>query len=426
MPDRVSTPKAAWVWPIVLVTALHLLSTSGTWWITDHGEILAVADRFLSSGRLDLQDLGAGYAEWTRIVTARGTAETRFLPLSILILTPLLVLDHLAGWHDPASFRFVYLQGHLCIGLGLVAIGRSLARNVSSQLTALGIVVLGLNWPVWMIARRLGPEPVLFLLLSVLATSGARAQIAVLLILPWVHATGPLLGLGAVLWLGTRARSGGSWRNAALAWAGGVLSLALFWNLPVHGSLFLGGYGRYSSDPFFTLRNPLIGGGSLILVMCCWTLPLWYLLVRQGRRSLLPTLALWLPLVGFLGLFSTPEPERRLAPLLAPWLITLLAPRFSLPRSQALVLALLSLLSGIVGLSRDFVDLVATPFGTFTGPMLLLVRLAFVESHPIAAVLITLVLLVGVAIAGSHTLRWLGEGTLAVGTDRPAGPESVA
>ena len=33
-----------WAWPVLLVTALHLLTTSGGWWVTDHGEILAVAD----------------------------------------------------------------------------------------------------------------------------------------------------------------------------------------------------------------------------------------------------------------------------------------------------------------------------------------------------------------------------------------------
>jgi hypothetical protein len=128
--------------------------------------------------------------------------------------------------------------------------------------------------------------------------------------------------------------------------------------------------------------------------------------------------------VGFLGLFSTPESERRLAPLLAPWLITVMATRRPLPRDHAIGLALLSFLSGVAGLSRDFADLVATPFGTFAGPILLLVRLAFLEARPVLAGMLGLSLLIVIALAAARTLPLLSGAPGAVGSDDVAGPES--
>lgn len=417
MDSRSSRPLPPWAWPVLLVTFLHLLTTSGAWWITDHGEILLAADHFVATGRLDLNDLGPQWADWTQIVKARDNASTRFQPLSILLLTPFLVLDRIFGWGDPASFRFVHLQGHVFVTLGLVLAGRGLARLTgSAPITALSILLLGLNWPVWMIARRLGPEPVLFALLAAFATGGARSRFSCQLLLPWVHASGPLLGLGALLALAVEQRSVTSRavRGAALGWVSGLASVAFLWNLPVHGHLVLGGYGDYASDPFFTLRNPLLGLVAVLGPVVAWTLPLWYLAVRTGPGGRLQTLALWFPMAAFLAAFSNPEPERRLAPLLAAWTIavmiraapTKLAQPSSIPLTsgRALALSALSLASGVIGLSSDFVDTVTTPLGVFSGPVLMFVRLAFVQAEPGLAAASVLLLGSAIVYAGSRTL----------------------
>lgn len=397
----------AWFWPLVLVTALHLLSTAGRWWITDHGEILAVADHFLSSGRLDLKDLGPGWEDWTRIALARGSFATRFQPLSILLLVPLLALDHLFGWREPSTFRFVHLEGHLFVTLGLGLVGRWISRQgVPASVTALSLLLLGLNWPVWMIARRIGPEPVLFALLALFATSGPRVRFVAQVLLPWVHASGPLLGLGAWLWL---ARSRGSFKDAsvrlsALGLILGVLSLGFFWNLPVHGHVLVGGYDRYSNDAFFTIRNPLAGALSLIPAMILPILPYGYLVARGGRKALFDVLSLGFPLIALLSLFSNPEPQRRLAPLFAILAIIVIPALSSVPRRGRIGLASLALASGVFGLSGDFVDTVRTPLGVFSGPALLFLRLAFEEGRPQLAGVLAGILLILVLVAGSRTL----------------------
>jgi hypothetical protein len=312
------------------------------------------------------------------------------------------------GWRDPATFRFVHLQGHFFVGLGLILVGRGIARLTGNPATtALSILLLGLNWPVWMIARRLGPEPVLFALLAVFATGGVRAKLASQALLPWVHASGPLLGLGALLAVAVEQRSVTSrgFRGAALGWALGLVSVALLWNLPVHGHLLLGGYGDYAGDRFFTLRNPLVGVFSVLGPVVAWTLPLWYVAIRAGRRGALETLAMWLPMVAFLSVFSNPEPERRLAPLLAAWAWSLMVRAAPVDPGVNVALAGLSLASGAIGLSSDFVDTVATPIGVFSGPVLMFVRLAFVQARPGLAAGGVLLLGLVIVLAGSRTLE---------------------
>jgi hypothetical protein len=409
--------------------ALHLLSTAGTWWITDHGEILAVAERLLTTGHLDLADLGPGFEDWTRIVAARSASATRFLPLSIVLLTPFLALDHLFGWRDPASFRFVYLQGHVFVGLGLVLAGRHITRATGNASTgALSILLLGLNWPVWMIARRLGPEPVLFALLALFATGGFWRRFICMILLPWVHASGPLLGLGLGLALAVEDRSskGPSIRGAFLGWLLGVASVAFLWNLPIHGHLVLGGYNDYSTDGFFHLRNPLFGLAVVARRIVVWTLPLVYLAVLRGRGFLPSTVALWAPAVAFLSVFSNPEPERRLAPLLAAWTVALMTHAAPLGRERATVLVVLSLVSGVTGLARDFVDTVATPLGVFSGPILLFLHMAFVEGRPYQSLGFVLSLSALAVLAGRRTLGLILDAPEAVGPKRLSPPDSLS
>jgi len=395
---RGSEPRNSWLSPVLFVTAFHLLSTSGGWWITDHGEILAVAHRLLSAGHYDLRDLGPGFEDWTRIAEARGSFETRFLPLSVLVLTPLLALDRLFGWGDPSSFHFVYLQGHLLVSAGLAMIGRFCRRSSgSASATAVGLMSLGFSWPVWMIARRLGPEPVLFLLLCLFGTGGRWARMGVLVALPWVHASGALLGLGALLWsrFETRTPSGLNLLQGGLAWLAGAGSVAVLWNLPVHGQLLMGGYSAYLADPFFKIQNPLYGVVAQVGPMLFWTVPLWIPALRSPSGVLRPSLALWFPFVTFLSLFSNTEPERRLSPLLGLWAITLLPAAEAVKGKTAMALSALALALGLLGLSTDFVDSFPTPIGVYSGPLLLIPRLAFVAHRPwMAAGLLGLILIV--------------------------------
>ena len=427
MARKESLPPTRWLWSIVLVLALHLLSTAGTWWITDHGEILAVAAGFLEHGRLDLKDLGPGWEDWERIVAARPTADTRFLPLSILSLTPFLLIDHALGLRAPGALKVVHLQGHFFVALALVIAGRFISRIAGTRAAALGVLLLGLNWPVWMIARRLGPEPLLLALVAGFMSGGALARFFCLALLPWVHASGPLLAVGALAWLVVRE---GSIDARALRPAAGcilgVLSLALLWNLPVHGHLVLGGYDQYASDRFFTPRHPVVGVAGFAGALLAWTLPLAWLTARGGKRVTIETLALFLPAVVFFGVFSSPEPARRLAPLVAGWVILLMTRAAPVSARTAGALSLVSLASAVIGLSRDFVTLVETPFGVYAGPHLLFMRMAFLDGHPWFAAG-SVALLVGTAVvAARRVFGLLAEPTWGVGSNHAPGPELKA
>lgn len=422
---REALARTAWVSSLVLVMALHLLSTGGTWWVTDHGEILLVADRFLASGRFDLAELGEGWEDWEQIVAARGNTRTRFLPLSVLSLTPFLIVDHALGLRSAAEFKVVHLQGHFFVGLALFIVGRFVARSAGQGIAALAILLVGLVWPVWMIARRLGPEPVLLFLMVAFVVGGSRIRFLCLLALPWLHATGPLLGGCALLWLAVTEKTPRV-RDLAIGgagWAIGVASLVLLWNIPVHGSAFLGGYGAFAAGQTLGVRNPLQGLFALLAPMLLWTAPLWLLTPRADRRSLLQTLALWFPALSFFallyhpGLLPTAEPARRLAPLLAPTTILIMTRMKALPGNAMVGLAVMALASGVVGLSMDFVATIETPLGLFSGPHLLWVRLAFQEGRPLLAGIIVLGLVAIAIVSASRTLRLLLEPGIAVGSD---------
>lgn len=410
----------------MLVIALHLLSTSGTWWITDHGEILAVAHNFLGGRGLTLDGLSPAWESLSRIAEARQNTDTRFLPLSILSLTPFLMLDHALGWRDPGELRFVHLQGHFFVGVALLMAGRFVAgRSGGPTGAALCVLVAGLNWPVWMIARRLGPEPVLLAMVTALVTLGPRGRFVCLVLLPWVHASGPLLGLGALVWL---AVDEGSWtsrsvRHATLAWFLGSLSVVLLWNIPIHGDALLGGYSSYRGDRFFTLRNPIIGSLMLVGRVLAFTLPIAYLVGCGGRGMLLRVCAFAGPSAAFFGAFSSPEPERRLAPLVVACAVMATA-RMSRPTAEAaLSLALFSLASGVLGLTSDFVAFIETPLGVFSGPHLLLIRMAFVEGRPVVAGSTAALLGMVAFVAASRTIRCLTPGGT-LGSSGTPHPES--
>ena len=275
-----------------------------------------------------------------------------------------------------------------------------------------------------MIARRLGPEPLLLALVAGFMSGGALARFFCLALLPWVHASGPLLAVGALAWLVVRE---GSIDARALRPAAGcilgVLSLALLWNLPVHGHLVLGGYDQYASDRFFTPRHPVVGVAGFAGALLAWTLPLAWLTARGGKRVTIETLALFLPAVVFFGVFSSPEPARRLAPLVAGWVILLMTRAAPVSARTAGALSLVSLASTVIGLSRDFVTLVETPVGVYAGPHLLFMRMAFLDGHPWFAAG-SVALLVGTAVvAARRVFGLLAEPTWGVGSNHAPGPE---
>lgn len=424
MPDRGFDSWAPWKWALLLVIALHLLSTSGTWWITDHGEILAVAHQFVSGEGLDLENLGPAWQSWAKTVEIRESAATRFLPLSILALVPFLLIDHAFGWRDPQQLHFVHLQGHFFTGLSLFLAGRFVARAAASSSASLCVLLAGLSWPVWMISRRLGPEPVLLLLVTALLTEGPRVRFVCLVLLPWVHASAPLLSLGAILCLAINQGTGRTLRQAALPFLLGSLSVAFLWNLPVHGHAVLGGYDAFRGDRFFTLRNPLVGTITLVGQVLAFTLPLVYLTWRGGRLVAMNAAALALPAALFFGAFSSAEPERRMAPLVAAWAVVSTSRMLPLMPLTAFALALASLASGIFGLSSDFVASVRTPLGLFSGPHLLFLRLAFEEGRELFAGAAVASLIAAAAFAASRTLSPMLPPEKAVGPNGISRPES--
>jgi hypothetical protein len=132
-------------------------------------------------------------------------------------------------------------------------------------------------------------------------------------------------------------------------------------------------------------------------------------MARGGRQIGLDAIALLLPLGVFLSMFSNPDPERRFAPLFAILAIIAVPVLSSLSARGGIGLALVALLSGVWGLTSDFVDTVSTPFGLFSGPALLFLRLAFKEGRPLIAALLSSALLGLVLLAASKSLGQILE-----------------
>src|SRR6185436_1736568 len=128
-PGPVGASRGPWLWALALVASLHLLTTAGAWYVTDHAEYLFVARRLLEHGTFDLASPGVRRVEmlpW--LVQGRGdTLRTRLLPGTPLTLVPLLAADRALGLEDPRQFgRLVHLQGHLFVLAGLFLVGRAI------------------------------------------------------------------------------------------------------------------------------------------------------------------------------------------------------------------------------------------------------------------------------------------------------------
>lgn len=344
-----ATPDAAsrstqWRWALLLVASIHLLTTAGAWQVTDHAEYLFTARRLLDHGTFDLAEPGARrVADLPWIVPGPGeTLRSRLLPATPLTLLPLLAADRALGLEDPRQFgRLVHLQGHLFVLAGLFLLGRAVRRGGGSDAAAAGAVALaGLCWPVWMVARRIGPEPILVFLVCLCLAPDRRGWTGLLrgcacCVLPWVSPTGPAIGLAL-----TAAACFDAWRDRGQPNAGGLSGITLAagglaagiagllaWNHFYHRHWWLGGYAPYyASLPPFAIERVWQGLGIHLRAMALEG-PAILLLAWLGlRRDPAPgstgvTLAcvLTVTLLLMFAPFHQPEPARRLAVVWPCW-----------------------------------------------------------------------------------------------------------
>lgn len=397
-----------WHSACVLVAATYLGTMAGTWTVTDHREVVAVAHNMLTRGTYEL-DYGAdSLTNWQYASRDREARETRFLPLSILSLVPFMAIDQALGWGTPGQFRVTYLQGIVFALLALLLAGRYVLSTTGSvALASLAVIMAGLNWPVWMVARKIGPEPILGCLVMFFVAETRRSrQWIPLLLLPWVHASGSLLGLGCVLQQAHRSKS----RDATIAgaWLLGVLSV-LSWNVVTYDHV-LGGYGAFTSDPFFFPRNPFAGVAQYLLAVALWLLPTLLLLAyATGTRALVWECSLLAaPTLVFFGFFSSPEPERRLAPILIPCVTLIVSRLRDLPAGIPLLAAVSSVALSVYGLFDDFADSIQTPWGLYSGPIVAWVRWTFAEGSPLGVGLVLIAACVA-AVSVPSVWRALGD-----------------
>jgi len=352
-----ATTNAGWRWALLLVASVHLLTTAGAWYVTDHAEYLFVARRLLDRGSFDLAEPGVrriAALPWL-VEPPDGVLRTRLLPATPITLLPLLALDRALGLEERHQYgRLVHLQGHAFVLAGLALLASALrSYGASARATALTVALTGLAWPVWFVARRIGPEPILvFLVCLFLAAGGwaqggfrrraALARFAVCGLLPWVSPTGPLIGLALAsaglvdAWLDRARRQGAGGEDPArqrqeiwLPVLGLVLGLASFvlaWNQLYHGDWRLGGYALYAKTQFFGVEHPLLGLGRHVRALFLEAPVIPPLLLMGLRYSGAPRAqGLTLPLcltTLLLLLFSSfyqPEPARRFAVVWPCW-----------------------------------------------------------------------------------------------------------
>jgi hypothetical protein len=296
----------------------------------------------------------------------------------------LLALDRALGLEEPRQYgHLVHLQGHAFVLAGLALLASALrAYGASARATALTVALTGLAWPVWFVARRIGPEPILvFLVCFFLAARGwaqrglrrraALAGFAVCALLPWVSPTGPIIGLALAsadlvdAWLdrgrGFDAGAEGPARQRHEIWLPmlglglGLATFVLVWNQLYHGDWRLGGYALYAKTQFFGVKQPLLGLGQHVRALFVEAPVIPPLLLMGLRSSGAPRAqGLTLPLcltTLLLLLFSSfyqPEPTRRLAVIWPCWaaVVGRTADRLQLrdPAPQALLA-----LSGVSG-----------------------------------------------------------------------------
>jgi hypothetical protein len=332
---------------------------AGTWYIFDHGEMLHVARRILARGTLDLRSLDdppgtRPVLEFAQPAPGRPS-RSRLLPIPALTAVPLLAADEVLGWGDERNFgRLVHLQGALFVLLSLGLVGWSVRRSgASTAAAAMAVALTGLAWPTCKVARRVGPEPILMFLVSAFIAAGiarrqgsraaAFGELLICVLLPWTHATGPLIAAALAGSIGLehllRSADGvrdlrGALRSMAptlVAAAVGIISMLWLWNELYQGHWWGGGYGRAALRDPLTLRNPLVGlwlygrdfGFEASVLLVCVVAG-----VRRAGRAGAEGLAAAVAVTGILWFFFAlfppsfliaHEPARRLAACLPAW-----------------------------------------------------------------------------------------------------------
>ena len=336
-----------WLLALVVAGSVHLLTTSGNWAILDHGEILYTARHLLHHGTFDLAPAGVPRLKFMPTVAARPgyPVRSRFLPIPTLTLIPLLFVDERLGWGDDRAFgHVVHLQGHAFVLAGLALLGLAVRRSGGGDSAAAAAVLLGgLAWPVWLVSRRVGPEPVLIFLVCAYmlgeatpSTRGSRiVRTAVCLLLPWTHVTGPHMSvallLASALRIATRAGPlQGRWRELvpmAAATFVGSATMVYFWNHLLHGNWLRGGYAITDPAQAFGVHAMLPGVldhlTALALLMPI-TLPLallgWRRAGRGAAEAFWPTaVSVTVVVILVFATFFSPEPPRRLAVACPAW-----------------------------------------------------------------------------------------------------------
>jgi hypothetical protein len=419
---------------LLLVACLHLLTTQGTWIVTDQAEYLAQAQRMLE-GRLILaraDEPSYPGLPWTPRCPDDGIQRSRLLPFTSLSLAPLLALDHLLGLTDPVRIgRIVHLQGHIFVLAALALLGLAVrARGGSPGAVAAAVVLAGTCWPLWLVSRRSGPEPIqaalvaALLLARCLPAERARVSlglaVAVGALLPWTNPAGSVVGIGLALGFGLEdLASGAGMKNALhrLAPLGCSLALSVaaylvFWNWLYHGHFWGGGYVHVQGGPQDFLRTSPIWGlldhvrGFLVDGLVIVAVAVTGCVVRRSATSLLPALGATLAMSGFFSTFYPHEPSRRLAFAWPLWAAAAGAAWDVLPlrRRERGLLLLAAALSGVaLFLARDGAYLQG-PDGIYY-PCVLWLELAF-AGRPLWQWALPVAALAGLA---GFALRWLGR-----------------
>jgi hypothetical protein len=326
---------------LALVVCLHLLTTPGTWLVSDHAEMLHMARRLVGAGTFTLGAAGEPlrHMPWVR-PNPDGPTRSRLFPGTAIVFAPVVFVEGQLGWGDAADFGpLTRLTNHALVWGALALLAAAVRRRGASEAAAaVMVVLLGTAWPLWQISRHAGAEPVLAALVAVFlwadAIDHAWLRAASVASLPWVHPTGSLLALslsafvadGSAWSAGDGGRRPARRRALVLGLSSAVSSAAvlLLWNLGGHGQ-WLGGYGAsgffvippWESASFF-LREGLLLVPLLVALAIAGA-------VATGRGFLrplgLPLSALALHLLLF-AIFSTPsgqEPARRLATVWLLW-----------------------------------------------------------------------------------------------------------
>lgn len=359
----------SWLWAIVFVACIYLLTAAGTWIGGDHAEMILMSHRLIERGTFTLAPEGqkADELRW-----APG-GRPRFFPGTAVALAPLVLIDRLLGWNAPPDLGRLVHFGAPAFVLGALGMLGCAARRAgaSPRAAAALVLLLGSSWPVWQIARRGGAEPIVALLVALFlwgsVTASRAARIAACALLPWTHPTGfllaPTLALCQPLEPIAGAATGpkrGRWADRTLHTFlafGSAGSVLLVWNRLYQGSPW-GGYSKGMETAWFS-EPPLRAWFSHYVSQCLLFVPLLMTLSagalglgRRGLRLLVMPLTFFVVLSTFFSLYAETLGQDYVRRLSIAWLpfglvVGLAWDQLALSRVTRAALVLLNLLIGL-------------------------------------------------------------------------------